>query len=498
MIDSHLMISNMRVSLIFNVLGTCVVFAAMASQSLLFGPFDALNVVEGIFAIDEDEPRMITESADVELQSHWQYFIPINVPPYEEREPADNNVPPLVDVILGPEVFSHARTDLLDLRIFNSTGEAQPYALRTLSPKSVREVIAATEFDRSEPDDGPHELTLELLPESVEHNEIQIILTGEDFRRAVEVEGSEDGKQPWRRLVAANLIRFTDGKQKINVQSLVYENSRSKFIRVKVQPDPNPDDPDNDADFFKISEVKVLRSVEVPGERIVWDALVSKREPTRVYGSSGSTWTIDLQGSNVPCDLIEVEVEDNEFVRDVELQIEQPVGPLGQKAFVGLYASDNMSWQRKLGDPKRAMKLSFPEVQASRLRLRVADYRNTPLTIRSVKVSASARQVVFARPTPPETDLRLFFGNPMAELSRYDFARNLPENPVISVRAGLQPIVENTDFVPPPQPFTERFPWLIYVVLGSVAVSLMLVIANLARTAIALHDAESAEVQIVK
>lgn len=498
MIGSHLMIRNICVSLIFNVLGICVVFTAMASQSLLIGQDDALQGVDAIEAIAEDELNIPAESAEVELPSQWQYFMPIAIPPYSETEPVGNNLPPLVDAILGPDVFSHARTDLLDLRIFNSTGEAQPYALRTLSPKSIREVIAATEFDRLEPDDGPHELTLELLPESVEHNEIQIVLTGEDFRRAVEVEGSDDGKQQWRRLVAANLIRFTDGNQKINVQSLVYENSRLKFIRVKVQPDPNPDDPDNDADTFKISEVKVLRTVDVPGERIVWDAIVSKREPTRVYGSPGSTWTIDLQGSNVPCDLIQVEVEDNEFVRDVELQIEQPVGPLGQMAFVGLDASDNISWQRKLGDPKRAMKLSFPEVQASRLRLRVADYRNAPLTIRSVKVSASARQVVFARPTPPETNLRLFFGNPMAELSRYDFARNLPENPIISVRAGLQPTVENADFVPPPKPFTERFPWLIYGVLGSVAVALLLVIANLARAAISIHDADSAEVQIVK
>ena len=276
MIDSHLMIRNMRVSLIFNVRSLCLALAVMASQAPVIGQDDALQVVDDIEAIAEDEPSVPAELADVELQSHWQYFMPIAVPPYSETEPTGNNLPPLVDVILGPEVFSHARTDLLDLRIFNSTGEAQPYALRTLSPKSIREVIAAKEFDRSEPDDGPHELTLELLPESVEHNEIQIVLTGEDFRRAVEVEGSEDGKQQWRRLVAANLIHFTDGKQKINVQSLIYENSRLKFIRVKVQPDPNPDDPDNDADFFKISEVKVLRTVDVPGERMVSDALISK------------------------------------------------------------------------------------------------------------------------------------------------------------------------------------------------------------------------------
>ena len=188
---------------------------------------------------------------------------------------------------------------------------------------------------------------------------------------------------------------------------------------------------------------------------------------------------------------MEVEVQDNEFVRDVEIQIEQPYGPLGQMTFVSVYDAKDTSWQRKLGEPKRPMTLSFPEVQASRLRLLVADYSNAPLTIRSVKLSASARQVVFARPTPPETELRLFFGNPGADLPKYDFAGNLPENPSVSVRAGLKETSENTNFVPPPLPFTERFPWLIYLVLGAVAMCLLVVIASLAKTTIAIHDAQA-------
>jgi len=130
-------------------------------------------------------------------------------------------------------------------------------------------------------------------------------------------------------------------------------------------------------------------------------------------------------------------------------------------------------------------------VHATRLRLLVADYRNAPLTIRAVKLSASARQVVFARPTPPETELRLFFGNPGADWPNYDFARNLPENPPVSVRAGLTETIENADFVPPPQPFTERFPWLIYIVLGAVALCLLVVIASLAKTTITIHDTQS-------
>ena len=425
----------------------------------------------------------------LEQQSDWGYFAPLTLPPISAAANEPGPVPPLVDLILGPEVFSQARLDLADLRLYNSANEVLPYALRTLAPKSIREAIAAAEFNRTGPETGPQELMLELQPESVEHNEIQIDLTGEEFRRVVEVDGREDDKQQWQRMVSANLIRFTDGDQKIDTRSLVYEVSRLRFIRVRVQPDPNPSYATTEGDQFEISKVSVLRTVNVPGERIVWNGIVSKREPTRVYGSPGSAWTIDLQGNNVPCDQIDVEVEGSEFVRDIEIQIEQPSGPLGQMAFLSIYDAKNTSWQRKLGEPKRMMTVSFPEVQASRLRLLVADYRNAPLTIRAIKLSASARQIVFARPTPPETDLSLYFGNPSADLPKYDFAGNLPENPSVLVRAGLKETFQNPDFVPPPQPFTERFPWLIYFVLGSVAMCLLVVITNLAKTAIVIHDA---------
>ena len=95
----------------------------------------------------------------------------------------------------------------------------------------------------------------------------------------------------------------------------------------------------------------------------------------------------------------------------------------------------------------------------------------------------------FARPPIEQGDLRLFFGNPHAEMPNYDFARNLPEKLDLSpVRVGLGDVQRNPSFVPPPLAITERFPWLIYVVLSSVSVVLAGVIVSVSRTAIAIHD----------
>ena len=44
-------------------------------------------------------------------------------------------------------------------------------------------------------------------------------------------------------------------------------------------------------------------------------------------------------------------------------------------------------------------------------------------------------------------------------------------------------------YVAAPLPFTERWPWLIYVVLSAVSIMLGAIIVNLYRAAIAQHDA---------
>lgn len=429
------------------------------------------------------------ETLAAEDSSLWRYLAPLALPPIDDIGLGKGSQT-LIDLHLGPNFFSVARVDLADLRIFDAAGQPHPYALRYLRPASVREKVPASEFNRLEPEGGVHELTLELTPEVVQHNEIRIVTTGEAFRRPVEVDGSEDGEQ-WRRLVSGYLLRFADDDQEIDVDSLNYPDSRFRFVRFRIQPDPMPGEPAGGEDDFSIRHAEVLRTVDVPGERSEWEAIVGEREPTRIHGTPGSAWILDLQGQHVPCDRLDVDVAENEFVREAQLQVELPSGILERLSFQPIHLSEGSTWQRKPGEPARWMTVEFPEIQTSRLRLLVTDYQNAPLTIRSAKVSAAARQVVFPRPTPGSSELSLYAGNPLAESPRYDFARNLPERlDPAAQRIELPAPRQNPDFVPPPLPFTERFPWLIYMVLASVCVLLLAIIASLTRKAVALHDAE--------
>ncbi len=438
-----------------------------------------------------EETTTKAEEATPELQARWEYFVPVGIPAAQ----GDDSLK-LLDVILGTDVFAHARPDLADLRLYDTTGKTIPYALRYRRPQSVQERVPATEFNRAEPDDGSRELSLDLQRDDIQFNEIKIVTTGVNFRRAVDVEGSEDGKT-WRKLVAANLIHFEHEKQKFDLNSLTFSDSRFRYVRVRVQPDPNRVTFDREPDRFHITEATVLRHVEDPGERLILDGTLLPREPVRIFGVPGSAWIIELGGDNVPCDQIAVDVADSEFARDISIAAEFPSGPLGQLTFTPIVLTGETTLrQRKPGEHKHLLIASFEEVQTRRLKLYVTDHRNPPLSIRSIKFSAPARQVVFARPADEAGEPRLFFGNPLAGLPVYDFARNLPVKLAPPpARSNLNPAARNPNFVPPPLPFTERFPWLIYVVLGSVSVVLAGVIVSLSRAAISIHDANVAGTQ---
>ncbi len=422
-----------------------------------------------------------------EIQARWAYLAAIGIPAMDGTDVAATT-PQLVDFFASADVFEHARRDLTDLRIYASDGTTVPYALHVLSPKSVRDVIPANEFNRSEPEAGVHELTLELQRDDIEHNEVVVETSGINFRRFVLISGSPDGKD-WKPLVSGNVIHYTHGEQTLINKEFQYPNSRHRYLKVQVTPDPQIAD-GNDA--FTFQSVSVVRQLDLPGTFVTTSATVGTREPTRHYGAAGSRWILDF-GASVPCDRLEIAVQDEEFARDVSLEAESS-NDFGPPTFYPIYFNENSAWQRRRDEPVVPIVLTFPETQSQRLRLTIADYRNKPLTLTSVRGSAAARQVIFEQPADSKLPLQLYFGNEDAETANYDFARNLPEAlPVVPVRAMLGTAESNPHYVPSPKAFTERFPALIYIALGSVSLVLGAVIMNLSKAAIANHDATSAE-----
>ena len=404
-----------------------------------------------------------------ESLSNWRYF-------QEVRPPAETSAP-WVDFVLPPSVFDQARYDLGDLRLYTPSGREVPYALRERRPKSLREAVEAKEFNRTSGPDGPSELSLDLNRSDVEHNEVSVQLPGDNYRRYVELEGSNDG-QTWRPVRSEHLISFQRGSERLTDRTISYSPSRYRYLRLRVFPDAQVDDVP-----VEIGAVSVLHTVSIPGEMLTLSAEVGQREPVPAGGGPGSAWILTLGGNGIPVGKIEVSVEDDEFVRNYHVATGGP--PESQQPFRALTSG---VWRRRAGEEKKPMIVTFAETRAARLRLVVTDHRNPPLRLSKVTYTAPARTVIFASPTPPEP-LRLYFGNPKARSPVYDFAGNLPQRLEPKPdRTSVSQRRDNPMFVPAPLPFTERWPWLIYVVLSAVSIVLGAIIVNLSRAAIAQHD----------
>lgn len=443
-----------------------------ADGNSLSGTSDFPAVDSVATAIDED-------------LSQWEYSAEIELPAGNSIPAGDVKNSNLIDFFLNTDVFSHAASNLEDLRIYNSPGKMVPYALRILVPKSVRDTVPTQEFNRTEPENGVHELTLDLNRDDIDHNEVIIDTSGTSFRRAVVIEGSNDTRD-WRPLASGNVVRFPADHEPFQIQSFTYANSRHRYVRIQISPDPQAGDATNGNDVFSIVDVRITQHVEVPGEMVTTNAVLGAREPTRQYGVPASRWIIDLGGDNIPFNRLEADVEDAEFARDASLEAEY-VNSQGGRSFSSMGVAG--TWQRLPGDAVVPMFLDVSEQSAKRLRLTVADYRNKPLTLKAIRVSSPARQMIFERPAESELPLRLYFGNHEAEPANYDFARNLPEKlQSLPARATLKSSEANPQYVPTPKAFTERFPWLIYAALSTVSLVLGTVVVGLSRTAIANHD----------
>lgn len=405
------------------------------------------------------------------LHIRWPQYRLLELPSYAVASP-------WYDMIVPAELFGVSRLDLGDLRLFDAANREVHYALRTLRAQYSQEELKTTEFNRATVGDGATELTLDLGAEPAEHNEIEFKLAGEDFRRPALLEASNDN-QEWRKLAEGKLFSFRSGGRELHDLRLAYPPSRFRYLRVRVERDPVVD-----RQPVEIASAIVRRRVELPGEFLSVDATVGPREPVRAGLGPGSAWIIDLGVDQAPCERIELEVSNDEFARDFVIEAGGPAA--SDRPFVQVAQGQ---WSRKAGESVQPLTAEFPEQQCARLRLIITDFSNSPLYVLSCRASGAARQIVFAREPSLRGPLRLYYGNPNAEPPHYDLERNLPARlDPAPERLEIGALQANPDYAPEPKPLTERWPWLVRLVLASAGLTLAAIIASLGRTAIANAD----------
>jgi len=369
-----------------------------------------------------------------------------------------------VDSLLPPGVLDKARPDLADLRLRDAHDREVPFALRVRKPQLVQKSLTHTVINKGKiAKDDAVTMTLDLGEGRVDHNAIEVVTAGADFRRRVEVEGSDTSDKDWVVLLdQAIVMHVRTGSQVVEARRLDYAPSRFRYLRVRVFPDRNRAN-----DKPEVTSVAVLSLIRSTGLEVTLPAQLGQREDVIVDRHASSAWTVDISGMTVPCSQLSFDVADESFARAYRLELVRPNEPNRVIAYG--------EWRRSAADANKPLEIRLDaEVVAQQLRLVVTDDRNTPLKLTAVRFHAAARQVIFETSNDLAWPLKVYFGNPNATPTNYDFARLLPES-LTAARAewASDGAAENPSYAPGAMAWMERWPWLIYVVLASVSVLLL-------------------------
>jgi hypothetical protein len=392
--------------------------------------------------------------------SAWPFFVDV-IP--------NSGAPGTYDLVVPLQVLDKSREDLADLRLYEANGGEIPYALRILNELDEQRVIEARLFNQARIGSSTSEVSVDLGENAGEHNEVEIGTTGRNFRRRVDLEGSDSGKD-WRMLNSGSVIfNFESRNKVVEANRVSYQASRYRYLRVRVFADELTDQQSPD-----ITGLKVIMAVRQKGEMTTWNVAVPSYQLLRNQGVPASAWNIDL-GFRVPCYQLTLQVEDQSFSRPFYIEaIDDPEN-------IRLVASGELT--RRVGEERRPLVITLDnKEQVRKLRLLVTDYSNQTLSISSIKIGAPARQLVFELKKAPAQPLRLYFGNLKATAPHYDFEKELAVRLATApVRTEVGVVANNPDYRPEPLPLTERIPWLIYVVLAVSSIALAIILMSLAR-----------------
>jgi hypothetical protein len=331
----------------------------------------------------------------------------------------------------------------------------------------TQSAFAVREFNRGV-EGGAAVVSGDLGAQPAEHNLVEIETVGNNFRRLADVQGSADGVN-WSTLAAqAILFRFSAVGRSVEQSAVSYPVSRYRYLRVRVSRDPQVD-----TDAPPIAALRVRRSVRVQGEMVSFPAEREERDADRMDGRPASVWRIDL-GGRVPFERLSFDLATPAFSRQFQLEIvDDPAAPV-------VIASGELT--REAETTGRPLVIAFAERFGRHLKLTVIDDRNPPLPIGNITAIGAARQVIFEGALTSVGTVRVYYGNPKALAPRYDLATRIPATPTgAPVRLSLSPQLANPTYRPEPKPFSERAPWLIYVVLAAASLALASILLSLAR-----------------
>ena len=381
---------------------------------------------------------VLTAFADF-TRSEWQFSKPV-----ESTTSNDGYMRVSVD----GEVYRRSQRSLADLRLVDDLGKESPYSIDAQRESTTVESYEPKIFNRALLPDAYSTLTLDFEQET-ESNTLVLETSSRNFKRRVEIAGSNDRKQ-WLVLKADGYIFDFSGDQKIHLTAIKYPDSKYRYLQVKVWNGKEEPLTIEGASLSRVKTTQARRAVR--GVR-----LHSREEDAKL---KATVCVLDLTYENLPADFLTIDTPEENFSRMVEIQAgnDLKLWESAQQGDLYRFRTDKYSVEKKT--------LRFPEVRCRYVKLLVYNHDDPPLKLAAFEVQGVEEDLVCR--TQPDRRYSLYYGNPQAHAPRYDFERlknYLSLETITRVRLGSES--ENDSFRPsgPKRPWTERQPVLFWGVL---------------------------------
>ncbi len=358
-----------------------------------------------------------------------------------------------VSLELPPQVFSYLKPDLSDLRIGNFTDEV-PYVVGVERETESFSPVPSRLFNLSSRSGEDTSFVVDVGRSGILHNRITLDTVSENFRRIVQIEGSND-QNSWRILnPRGQIFDYTvrDIKSISAKDTTVeYPDTTVRYLLVTIF--------DQGEAPLKISGTHITRQVSTAAHEIVYKPTIESQE----NGVNRSTdLVLDLGSRGIPHRRVVLSTPNSNFNRAVAIYSSDDKNNWQLLSYGNIF---NIQTEKFSGSN---LEFSYPESNTRYLKIAILNRDDSPITVQEATIFGVVRNIVFSY--RPNGDYYLYLGNPNSRRPEYDIEKVSPYLDVATLdRVNISPVEKNPDFVaqvPPKKPLSERSPYILPTVLG--------------------------------
>jgi hypothetical protein len=397
-------------------------------------------------------------------------------PPRFERK-VEHVSPGRVAVRLDREVYENARGDLGDLRVLDEAGRLVPFLLDRGEPGSRAQESRPTLRNRGFTQNGATTVDLDFGAAERPPSRLRLRLSGDNFRRAVSVAGTTEGRE-WTTLVEEAWVFAVPGGDGGRYETIELPAHDYPVLRVRVRPGPDERDRVSIEDAWEPWEKPGPRREETLEPRVTRVADAQRGDGRQ----DRESWlTLDLGAAHQPFHAIELDVRDARFFREAIVEARRDTPASGGRPAAVSWAEIGRGALYRLGrsapsparDTRAASECLRLRVSGRErfLRVRLRNRDDRPLDVTGVRVRTPVERVVFEASSGH--DYRLAYGS--AEPAPvFDLPRTVGDAAAwaeSAAPAGLAP-PKRLEASPARVPWSERHPALLWTGLLAVVAAL--------------------------